>query len=78
MYRRDQNDTSVNSRVRDGYDLLIDFGVDACVAGKYAWVSEITQGVTVSAKGISDSMPIEDNLPIVNMVYAYDNLKTGE
>ena len=55
-----------------GYELLIDSGADTCVAGKHAWISEIIEGVTVSTRGFRDTLPIEDNLPIVNAIYAYD------
>ena len=36
------------------------------------------EGVTISARGFSDNMPIEENLPIVNVIYAYNKLRTGE
>ena len=61
-----------------GCELLIDSGSDTCVVGKYAWISEIIEGVTVSARGFSDTLPMEENLPIVNVIYAYDNPHTSQ
>jgi len=67
-----------DSELTDGCELLMDSGADTCVAGKHAWISERIEGVTVSARGFSDSLPIVENLPIVNAIYAYDNPLTGE
>ena len=58
--------------MRQGCDMLMDSGADSCVAGKHAWISETVEGLTVSAKGFSDLLPVEDNLPIINILYAYD------
>ena len=58
--------------------LLFDSGADTGVAGKHAWVVEVVEGITASARGFDEtSKPIED-LPIVNVVYAYDRPDTGE
>ena len=51
-------------------EMQTDSGADSCVAGKHAWISESVEGLTVSAKGFSNSLPIEENLPIVNVIYA--------
>ena len=61
-----------------GCELLIDSSADTCVAGNHTWISEIIEGVTVSAYGFSDTLPIKENLPIVNAIYTYDNPHTGE
>ena len=61
-----------------GCEFLIDSGTDTCVVGKHAWISEIIESVTVSARGFSDTLLIEENLPIVNVIYAYDDPHTGE
>ena len=68
-----------NNELLKGCKLLIDSSADTCVAKKkHAWISEIIQGVKVFARGFSDTLPIEENLPIVNAIYAYDNPQTGE
>ena len=56
----------------------MDSGADSCVAGKHAWIVEIVEGITVSAQGSNDSMPIDVNLPIVNVLYAYNHPDTGK
>ena len=61
-----------------GCELLIDFGADTCVAGKHAWISEIIEGFTVSARRFSDTLPIEEYFPIVNAIYAYDIHVSGK
>ena len=70
--------TLTKDELTNGCELLLDSGADTCVAGKHAWIAEVIEGVTVSARGFSDNMPIEENLPIVNAIYAYDNPQTGE
>ena len=67
-----------SNELKEGCELLIGSGADTCVAGKHAWVKEIIEGVTVSARGFSDTLPIEEDSPIVNAVYAYDSPSTGE
>ena len=39
---------------------------DTFVAEKYAWVSEIIEGITISAKGFSNNLLILENFPMVN------------
>ena len=34
--------------------------------------------MSVSCRGFSDNLPIEDNLPIANVIYAYDCKNKGE
>ena len=65
-------------KLTHGYELLLDSGADTCVAGKHDWIAEVIEGVTVSTRGFSDNLPIEDNLLIINVIHAYDNPKTGE
>ena len=64
--------------MKEGREFLIDSGADTCAAGKHAWITEVIEGVTVSAKGFSDNLPIEEDLPNVNAIYAYDSTYTGE
>ena len=68
----------MDKEMSTGCELLIDSGADTCVAGKHTWISEIIKGVTVFARGFSDTLLLEDNLPIVITIYAYDNPHTGE
>ena len=68
----------IDKEMITGCELLIDSGAGTYVAGKHAWISEIIEGVTVFARGFSDTLSIEDNLPIVNAIYAYDKPHIGE
>ena len=61
-----------------GCELLIDSGADTSVVGRHGFVTEIIEGITVSAQGFSDSQPTIDNLQIVNALYAYDHPDSGE
>ena len=61
-----------------GCDLVIDSGADTCCAGKHAWVTGFIQGVSVSCRGFNDALPIEEDLPLANVVYAYDCAQRGE
>ena len=58
--------------LHNGCSMVIDSGADTCCAGKHAWVSSFVQGISVSCKGFSDTLPIEEDLPIANVIYAYD------
>ena len=64
--------------LHDGCELLIDSGADTCCAGRHAYVIEIIPNMTVSCRGFSDNLPVEDNLPIANVIYAYDCKDRGE
>ena len=67
-----------SSELKYGCDLLLDSGSDTFVAGKHAFITEVIEGVTVSAKSFDDSAPALNDLKIVNAVYAYDHLESGE
>lgn len=58
--------------------MLIDSGADTFVVGKHGFVTEIIEGVSVSAQGFSDSQPTLNDLPVVNTLYAYDDPASGE
>ena len=45
---------------------------DIGCAGKYAYVEEFISGRTVNAIGFSPSLGSLNNLPIANVLYAYD------
>ena len=70
--------TLISAEAYSGCDLIMDSGADTCCAGWHAWVAYFIQGLTVSCQGFSDSLPIEDNLPIANVIYAYDCPIRGE
>ena len=55
-----------------GYELLIDSRVDTYCAGPHTYIIELITGMSVSYRGFSDNLPIEEDLPILNVLYAYD------
>ena len=59
-------------------DILMDTKVDTWCAGKHAYVLAIIEGISVSCRDLSDNLPVEENLPVVNIIYAYDCKKRGE
>ena len=67
-----------HSKLYYGYELLVDSGTDSGVAGKHAHITEIIESLSSSAKGFSDNLLVHNNLPIVNVLYAYDHLDNGE
>ena len=58
--------------------MLFDSGANASVVGKHGFVTEVIEGVTVSAQGFSDGQPALKDLPVVNALYAYDNPDSGK
>ena len=62
----------------NGCKVLLDSGADTCVAGKHAWVVDVIEGISATAHGFDDSASSLENLPIVNVKYAYDRPDTGE
>ena len=69
--------TLTKSELTNGRKSLINSGANTYVADKHAWISEVNEGVTVSARGFSNNLPIEENLPIVNAIYIYNNPHIG-
>ena len=61
----------------NGCELLINSGTNTCGAGNHAYVLAIIEGISVSCRDFSDNLPVEENLPVVNVIYAYD-CKRGE
>ena len=57
----------------DGCRLGIDTWADTCCAGKHSYVQEFIDGKTVTASGFTSSLGSLTNLPIANVVYAYDD-----
>ena len=56
----------------EGCRLGLDSWVDTCCAGKHAFVEEFIQGKTVTATGFTSALGTMSNLPIANVVYAFD------
>ena len=56
----------------DGGKLGIDSWADTCCAGKHAFVEEFIEGKTVTASGFTASLGSLKNLPLANVLYAYD------
>ena len=61
-----------NDELRNGCKLGFDSYADTCCAGKHAWVESFVEGRTVSASGFSNTMEVLENLPLANVLYAYD------
>lgn len=57
----------------NGCRLGIDSWADTCCAGKHCYVQEFVEGKTVTASGFTSTLGALTNLPIANVVYAYDD-----
>ena len=57
----------------NGSRLGIDSWADTCCAGKHCYVQEFIEGKTVTASGFTSSLGSIKNLPIANVLYAYDD-----
>ena len=66
-----------DEELKNGCKLGFDSYADTCCAGKHARIESFIEGKTVSASGFSNSMKVMENLPIVNVLYAY-NTQEGE
>jgi len=73
-----RNPTLNQSELFNGCEMLLDSGADTSVVGKHGFVTEIIEGISVSAQGFSDGQPALDDLPVVNALYAYDDRDSGE
>ena len=62
----------------NGCELLMNSGTDTCDAGNHAYVLAIIEGISVSCRDFSDNLPVEENIPVVNVIYAYDCKKRGD
>ena len=62
----------------NGCEMLLDSGADTSVVGKHGFITEVIEGISVSAQGFSDGQPALDDLPVVNALYAYDDHNSGE
>ena len=61
-----------------GCELLIDSGADSSVTEKHTHILEYIEGYKFSVQGFSDNMPLIEDLLIVNTIFIYDNLDTGQ
>ena len=61
-----------DEELRNGCKLGFDSYADTCCVGRHARVESIIEGKTVSASGFTDAMPVMENLPLANILYAYD------
>ena len=57
---------------REGSRLGIDSWADTACAGKHAFVEEFVMGKFITAKGFTQALGQLDNLPMANVLYAYD------
>ena len=61
-----------DDELMNGTRLGFDSWADTSCAGKHAFVESFVEGKTVNAVGFSHSLGKLENLPIANVVYAYD------
>jgi len=64
------SDTELNAGAKLGLDSWADTGC----AGRHAYVEEFIEGTSVNASGFSQSLGTIKNLPLANVLYAYDTL----
>ena len=57
---------------KKGTRLGIDSWADSCCSGKHAYVESFIEGKFINATGFSASLGKLENLPIANVLYAYD------
>ena len=61
-----------DEELRNGCRLGFDSYANTCCTSKHARVKSFIEGRTVSASGFSNSMEDMENLPLANILYAYD------
>ena len=59
--------------MRDGCRLGFDSFADTCCAGKHARVESFVEGKSVTASGFANTMESIKDLPIANVLFAYDS-----
>lgn len=67
--------TLTKSEFVQGCKLGLDSWADTCCVGKHAHIDAYVDGKSVTATGFASSLPVLDNIPIVNCSFAYDNEK---
>ena len=60
--------------MRAGCRLGFDSFADTCCAGRQTRVESIVEGKTVTASGFANTMGSIKDLPIANLLFAYDSL----
>ena len=60
------------AELQNGCKLGFDSFANTCCAGRHAHVESFLEGRTVTGKSFSDKVPTLKNLPIANVLYAYD------
>ena len=78
--RREQNHSHFKlseEEMKNGCRLGFDSYADTCCTGHHARVESFVEGKTVTATGFLSSMPAMENLPLANVLYAFD-LSRGE
>ena len=61
-----------NSELKNGCKLGLDSYADTSCSGRHAFVEEFIEGKLVTATGFSSSLGSMKNLPMANVLYAYD------
>ena len=61
-----------------GCELIIDLDTDTGVDGNYTHIAEIIEGVCTLAKCFRNKLPIQESIPIVNVLYVCDRPDNGE
>ena len=61
-----------DEELRNGCKLGFDLYADTCCAGKHAWIESFVEGKMVLVSGFWNSMKVMENLPLANVLYAYD------
>ena len=64
--------TLSNEEKLNGCRLGIDTWADTSCSGKHAYVESFIEGKTINASGFTSSLGTMKNLPIANVIYAYD------
>ena len=59
--------------MRDGCRLGFDSYANTCCAGRQVRVELFIEGKTVTATGFSNSMPVMEDQPLANVLYAFDS-----
>ena len=67
-----QHPILTNEEQMIGCRLGVDTWADTSCSGKHAYVESFVEGRTVNATGFTSSLGTMKNLPIANVVYAYD------
>ena len=56
----------------------MDSGIDTWCVGRHVYAIEKIQGYIVTCCGFSDNLLVNEDLPIINIIYAYDSKERGK